>query len=949
MNKDMDFNLPEKVIHHIVYNADTDFSKITNVLLVDNRVRNYDKFVENCNESTFSITFSQRTDKQEIVDLLASKLPSISRIAIVADDSAFSGNKKLLNFKPYFLNSDLIETPSSYSENVQFLIDLIKVHGVKNIDYLACNSLLYDNWKGYYSVLAKETGVVVGASSDQTGNIKYGGNWVMESTGVDVEAVYFTSGISGYQGTLVAYISTSGTLSQSGSTFTFKPTVGSNRPVTFPLTLASNVTLTFISDLELTNIADYFIIINNSNITIDGASRIVTIKNVVDYPGLVSSNSNSTVVKNIGVVPNTGTTTTTLFSSSGWVGQSQFLGTIDNCYSTGAISDGSGGIAGGYTGTGGICTISNCYSTGAISIGSGGIAGQFTGTESGNCTITNCYSTGSISETSGGIAGRSTGRNNGKCTITNSYSTGAISDNSGGIAGSSAGGNGGVCTITNSYSTGAISDNSGGITGGFAGRTNGKCTISNCYSTGAISDFSGGIASYGAGYESGKCAINNCYSTGGANSDECGGIFGYEAEDTCTISNSYVTGSFSSTNYFQPNNSSAEIDDNTEYTPTWLDETASLLDNTYTTSTTPWKPIYLNNPWKLLSFLSTVVTNYNNGTLKYTSVLPISAYPNALTAKLLNNGTTYSIATLTLTQNIVTFTETNGIDNGLPTYLVLYNGNTIVDYANTFTITQVTTTSTSTTIAPTSYTLVQFAIRAVYEVVIPNQTAEEVYEEELNRRINFYTGAPLDTITILSVTSGSIVNVVRLPTQYVDALRDAIQSRNFYITIGDVRYYAIDTSFIIIDNICFRKGTMILTPGGYRAVQSLKTGELVRTAQGRNVAVTKVHNFIGKREKCPLYVLRKDSLGRNVPVIDLYMSEGHAYSHKGLWTHMKCSSKAIEIDMDNIEYYHIAVENYLQHTLVANGVEVESLFDIEGLKMTWNCKKDDCKPIITMK
>jgi hypothetical protein len=55
----------------------------------------------------------------------------------------------------------------------------------------------------------------------------------------------------------------------------------------------------------------------------------------------------------------------------------------------------------------------------------------------------------------------------------------------------------------------------------------------------------------------------------------------------------------------------------------------------------------------------------------------------------------------------------------------------------------------------------------------------------------------------------------------------------------------------------------------------------------------------------------------------------------------------MKLEEDNIEYYNIAVDNYLENTLVANGVEVESLFKMPGLDMKWNCGKDNCKPIIT--
>ena len=79
------------------------------------------------------------------------------------------------------------------------------------------------------------------------------------------------------------------------------------------------------------------------------------------------------------------------------------------------------------------------------------------------------------------------------------------------------------------------------------------------------------------------------------------------------------------------------------------------------------------------------------------------------------------------------------------------------------------------------------------------------------------------------------------------------------------------------------------------------------------------------------------------------MSEGHAYRKDGHWCHMKCSSVAMKLQEDNIEYYNIALDNYLEHTLVANGVEVESLFKNPGLEMKWNCGKDNCKPIITLR
>ena len=51
----------------------------------------------------------------------------------------------------------------------------------------------------YYTILTKETGVIVGASNYKTGNIKYGGDWVMENTSQNIELTYFTKSIEYYR------------------------------------------------------------------------------------------------------------------------------------------------------------------------------------------------------------------------------------------------------------------------------------------------------------------------------------------------------------------------------------------------------------------------------------------------------------------------------------------------------------------------------------------------------------------------------------------------------------------------------------------------------------------------------------------------------------------------------------------------------------------------------
>jgi hypothetical protein len=222
--------------------------------------------------------------------------------------------------------------------------------------------------------------------------------------------------------------------------------------VVWPFTLnntntPNTLTVTFITDLSLNSIDQYFIM-GSDNITIYGSDNTVNV-NVTSYPGLVQNgrvdaSGNSYIsIQNLAVE-----STYTVEQEGGWVGQ-QYFGRnatenyVENCYSSGTIGLGAGGIFGSYSEG----SISNCYSTGNIGDTAGGIFGQQC---SSQAEATNCYSTGSIGNDAGGIFGQSS-----QGSATNCYSTGIIGFG-GGIFGPVSSG-----SATNCYSTGAI-DPSGG-------------------------------------------------------------------------------------------------------------------------------------------------------------------------------------------------------------------------------------------------------------------------------------------------------------------------------------------------------------------------------------------------------------------------------------------------------------------------------------------------------
>ena len=165
----------------LLYDDVVDTSTMKQVLFIDSNVTEFKNYV---NASTFPIIYDRMCTREQMIEVLNKKFASISRIAFV---NHFSET-------PYFLNQESLFS----EENKQFVVDIITQFKVSNVDYLACNTLSNYNWLNYYSALQENTGIIIGASDNNTGNIKYGGDWILESTHEDIRAVYFNDQIQNY-------------------------------------------------------------------------------------------------------------------------------------------------------------------------------------------------------------------------------------------------------------------------------------------------------------------------------------------------------------------------------------------------------------------------------------------------------------------------------------------------------------------------------------------------------------------------------------------------------------------------------------------------------------------------------------------------------------------------------------------------------------------------------
>jgi len=434
------------IIIPLIYTLDEN-NVYDNIILIHDKINYPDQFANYANSKSLSIIYNESSSNDELLELLTKNFINIKRIAIVFHNSNIEGLKEFTNNKPLFDFNDLDINTNEYSLNMQFIINLANQFNVEHLDYLACNTLLYEHWNKYFNVLKEKTKAIIGASNDLTGNIKYGGDWVLENTNEDIQNIYFTEEVVNYQSTLVETpIGQAGgiiTLNQNSSTFEITCTFSDGRsnqlitatnwPVKFtnsntasPLTIKFNTNIVFNSTYGSTN--GYFIMGSN-NITIDGNNKEININNITDYLGLFQNGTISTTSSNPSkisiTIGNLGVTVTGLSSLiasnpyGGWICQGYFGSyaptgniTVNYCYSNGPINDYGGGIFGNNVGNHSSATIkaNNCYSTGSIGTAAGGIFGYKAGTNSsGIIEVNYCYSTGNNLDAGGGIFGNGAG------------------------------------------------------------------------------------------------------------------------------------------------------------------------------------------------------------------------------------------------------------------------------------------------------------------------------------------------------------------------------------------------------------------------------------------------------------------------------------------------------------------------------------------------------------
>jgi hypothetical protein len=569
-----------------------------NLVLIDSLLYDSQLFVNSCNSNTLPIIYSYNSTHKDLIDAIRSNFTKIDRISFVFHDSVQNG-------KIFLENTILVDSNNiQESINFKFLVSIINEFKVKNIDFLACNTLQYDEWKLFYHYLTQATGVTVGASNDKTGNIKYGGNWIMESTNEDIQNIYFNSNINNYAGYLDS------TISQAGGVLQFRQidlsiqyNINNTDWITttsssWPISIVNNnpssesiLTVSFTTNITISNATvgtetNGYFICGSDYITFEGNNNTITVDGVTNYPGFIQNGLSNAEGKNYITVQNfsiASVNSSTVAWRQGWLCQQSFgsgkFGTLIKNITNSAVigpNDQCGSICGRGFGQGNSLTpnsssaiVENCTNSALFNSSfGGGILGIRTAHNGGNVIVRNCSNTGLFNASNiynptntnmGGIIGPQSGQKinaaYGTVLVENCYNTGNIESNySGGICGMYAGNFGGFVTIKDCYNTGNITrDRTTGICAEQAGQDGGIILIENCYNLGNIisttTNPSNGICGNYAGLNNGKVTINKCFNKGNlsGSAKSGGGIAGYafgkNSNQLCSITNCYNTGS----------------------------------------------------------------------------------------------------------------------------------------------------------------------------------------------------------------------------------------------------------------------------------------------------------------------------------------------------------------------------------------------------------------------
>ena len=203
------------------------------------------------------------------------------------------------------------------------------------------------------------------------------------------------------------------------------------------------------------------------------------------------------------------------------------------------------------------------------------------------------------------------------------------------------------------------------------------------------------------------------------------------------------------------------------------------------------------------------------------------------------------------------------------------------------------------------------------------------------------TSLASETAESASLTAGNVLTVVSASGTLAQIQLDPHQSfsgQEFHVASDS----ASGTLLSLVDDTspCYCPGTLICTLQGERAVETLRRGDVVLTADG----VAETIRWIGRRSYAGRFIAGKHlmlpvtiqagALGGGVPHTDLVVSPGHGMWVCGQlvpsWRLVNGATITQAEAVDQVTYIHVELARHA--LLLANGAPAESYLDEAGLR-----------------
>ena len=184
---------------------------VSAVLLVDQRIQDYETIVSAVKDDVRYIVFDVEDKsypsmieyiKAKIIELNVASFDTIGLAQYNEHQTSYQmfGPSSPIATIDNIITSD--PTLQTWSYITDLFIWLKTTYAIKHFDMLACALYIDINWKYIIDNLSTISGLEVRASSNRTGSNILGGDWILESAGVNLKNVYFNETIDNFEGVL---------------------------------------------------------------------------------------------------------------------------------------------------------------------------------------------------------------------------------------------------------------------------------------------------------------------------------------------------------------------------------------------------------------------------------------------------------------------------------------------------------------------------------------------------------------------------------------------------------------------------------------------------------------------------------------------------------------------------------------------------------------------------